>query len=149
MKQITCLLPVFLILLSFNAVHAQRKKISFCDGMKLVQKTFQDGRVDELKDTVDRENKYSFSSKLDIDDVTDESVGTNLGTYYHANYRSTTSKVELDKALNELVSKLEQCFNKKAKESKINGYQLKVGKVLFSAMYLGSRAIILMIREDE
>lgn len=105
--------------------------------------------MNELKDTVWSENKYIFSSKIDIDDVSDEFVCTNLGTYYRVTYRSTISQQEQEKFMRELVDKLEHCFDKKAKKSDINGYKVKAGKVVFSAMYLGSRAIILSISEAE
>ncbi len=149
MKRITFSFLLVMMLISFNQVIAQPKKIPFCEGMQLVQKAFQDGKVDELKDSVSTANKYIFSSKIDIDEVDDEFVGTNIGTYYRLTYKATNSAQEQDKFMNELVGKLEQCFNKKAKQSKINGYKVIVGKVVFSAMQLGSRAVILSIGDDE
>ncbi|MFZ1305575.1 MAG: hypothetical protein WAT20_14380 [Ferruginibacter sp.] len=149
MKRIFFSFLLVMMLISFNQVIAQPKKITFCEGMQLVQKAFQDGKVDELKGSVSTDNKYNFNSKIDIDEVHDEFVGTNIGTYYRLTYKATNSALEQDKFMNELVGKLEQCFNKKAKQSKINGYKVIVGKVVFSAMQLGSRAIILSISDDE
>ncbi len=149
MKRIIFSFLLVMMLISFNQVIAQPKKIPFCEGMQLVQKAFQDGKVDELKDSVSPDNKYIFNSKIDIDEVHDEFVGTNIGTYYRLTYKATNSALEQDKFMNELVGKLEQCFNKKAKQSNINGYKVIVGKVVFSAMQLGSRAIILSISDDE
>ncbi|MBK8520959.1 MAG: hypothetical protein IPL54_08780 [Chitinophagaceae bacterium] len=149
MKRIFFSFLLVMMLISFNQVIAQPKKITFCEGMQLVQKAFQDGKVDELKGSVSTDNKYNFNSKIDIDEVHDEFVGTNIGTYYRLTYKATNSALEQDKFMNELVGKLEQCFNKKAKQSKINGYKVIVGKVVFSAMQLGSKAIILSISDDE
>lgn len=149
MKSIALLLLLFLTLNAFNKVTGQSQRIPFCDGMKLVQKAFQNNKVDELKYTVYPDNKYIFSSKIDIDEVSDEFVGTNIGTYYYSTYKTTTTKGEQEKFLNELVNKLEQCFDKKAKKSKINGYKVTVGKVVFSVLEFGSKAVVLSISTDE
>lgn len=149
MKQISYFLLFFLILISFNKVNGQQRKLSFCDGIKFVQKAFQDGKEEELKDNISPDNKFIYTTKIDIDEVTNEFVATNVGTFYRVTYKPTTSQQEQEKFMKELVNKLENCFNKKAKKSDINGYKIKVGKVTLSAMYFGSMAIILNISDEE
>lgn len=149
MKATIFLFILFFVQTNFNKVNGQSRKIPFCEGMKLIQKAFQDAKVDELKDTVYHDNKYIFSSKIDIEEVTDEFVGTNLGTYYQVTYKATNFTADQEKFMSELVKKLEQCFDKKAKKNMVNGYRVTVGKVVFSAMEFGSKAIILSISTDE
>jgi hypothetical protein len=133
----------FSFLLTFcyiSSAHAQQKKVQLCDGVKVILKALRDGKTDELKDTAI--NKDSFSSKIDIDELYDESWDE-IG--FSAHYKKPVSDKEAEIFSKELKEKLENCLNIKAKGGFV--FFFKLGDIELVIFNYGKMGIYLAIHK--
>ncbi len=119
--------------------------MSFCNGIKMVHQAFKDEDWTKVKGSPRVSNQYVYTSLIDIEELTDEYIDGVTGTSYNGTYKKVNSVEEQQKVIEELVQKLESCVGKKAKKSKINGYEIKMGKVTFKALYFGKTAVMFSI----
>lgn len=136
---------IFLSMGSFTYRKDDTQKLAFCDGIKMVHQAFKDGNWSKVKGLPRVGNQYVYSSLIDIDELSDEYIDGVTGTAYNGTYKKVSSAEEQKEVMAELAAKLENCLGKKAKKAKINGYEIKIGKVTFKVMNFGRTAVLLSI----